>query len=111
MIGLRIRELRKERNVSQAQLAEETDLSVSFISYIESGSKTASLDSVIKIAEALGVTVNEILAGNQLYDPVEYQTDMDVIMADCDAYEKRIIYELAKGLKYSLKSNRKLFKK
>lgn len=34
MIGMRIKELRKERNVSQAQLAEKTGLSVSFIKEI-----------------------------------------------------------------------------
>ncbi len=96
-IGKRIKEIRQQHNYSQARLAEETNLSVSYISHIENARKKASLDSVIRIVNTLGITVDELLAGVQMHNPTEYQTDIDLLMADCTADEKRFIYELVKS--------------
>ena len=38
----------------------------------------------------------ELLAGVQLHNPTDYQTDIDLLMAGCSADEKRFIYELVK---------------
>ena len=61
-IGYRIKEVREQNHISQAQLAEMTDLSVSYISHIENAKRKASLESVIRIVNALGITVDELLA-------------------------------------------------
>ena len=45
-IGYRIKEVREQNHISQAQLAEMTDLSVSYISHIENAKRKASLESV-----------------------------------------------------------------
>lgn len=105
LIGRRIREVRKQQNLSQLELAEMSELSVSYISHIETAQKKASLTSIIKIADALGITVDELLYGNQLYNPTEYQTDIDILMADCSANEKRFIYELILSAKNMLRTN------
>ena len=94
LIGRRVKELRKNLYVTQAQLAEMTDLSISYISHIETAQKKASLESLVRIADALGVTVDELLNGNQLNNPTEYQTDIDLVMADCTPPEKRLMYEI-----------------
>ena len=39
LIGLRVKESRLQKRMSQAELAERTDLSVSFISHIETENK------------------------------------------------------------------------
>ena len=96
-IGKRIKEIRQQHNYSQARLAEETNLSVSYISHIENARKKESLYSVIRIVNTLGITVDELLAGVQMHNPTEYQTDIDLLMADCTADEKRFIYELVKS--------------
>jgi len=54
-IGKSIRELRKAKGLSQAQLAQKTGVTQAAISHIESGSKRASGGSVKKICKALGV--------------------------------------------------------
>ena len=41
-IGYRIKEVREQSHISQAQLAEMTDLSVSYISHIENAKRKAS---------------------------------------------------------------------
>lgn len=95
-IGYRIKEVREQNHLSQAQLAEITDLSVSYISRIENAKRKASLESIIRIVNALGITVDELLAGVQMNNPAAYQTDIDILMEDCSENEKRFVYELIK---------------
>ncbi len=95
-IGYRIKEVREQNRLSQAQLAEITDLSVSYISHIENAKRKASLESIIRIVNALGITVDELLAGVQMNNPAAYQTDIDILMEGCSENEKRFVYELIK---------------
>lgn len=96
-MGQRIREVRNRVGITQMELAEMTDLSVSYISHIENGRKTASLYSTIIIANELGVTVNEFLYGIQENDNTVYQTDMDILMGQCNAEQKNMLYKLAQA--------------
>ena len=105
LIGMRVREKRLEMHYSQEHLAESTGLSPVYISNIETGKKKASLESLISIANVLGVTLDELLSGNQLYNPTDYQTDIDELMSDCSANEKRFIYELLRSSKSILRTN------
>lgn len=95
-IGNRIKEVREQNDYSQAKLAEETNLSVSYISHIENAKRKASLESIVRIVNVLGITVDELLAGVQLHNPTDYQTDIDLLMSGCSTDEKRFIYELVK---------------
>lgn len=105
LIGRRVRETRLQQNISQLKLAELSGLSVSYISHIETGKKRASLTSLLNISYALGITMDELLNGNQFFNPTEYQTDLDIVMADCSSNEKRLIYELASAIVSILHSN------
>ena len=49
---------RKEQNITQKQLAEKTGLSQSNISNIEKGSTRPTIETLIKIADALGKRLN-----------------------------------------------------
>jgi transcriptional regulator with XRE-family HTH domain len=55
VLGSRIRERRKELGLGLQALADQTDLTPSFISLVERNRTSPSLDSLIKIAEALDV--------------------------------------------------------
>ena len=96
-IGKRIKEIREQNTLSQAELAEATELSVSYISHVENAKRKASLESVLRIVNALGITVDELLAGVQLHNPTSYQTDIDLLMAECSEKEKRFVYEIIKA--------------
>jgi transcriptional regulator with XRE-family HTH domain len=96
-IGKRIKEIREQNNLSHAELAEATELSVSYISHVENAKRKASLESVLRIVNALGITVDELLAGVQLHNPTSYQTDIDLLMAECSEKEKRFVYEIIKA--------------
>jgi transcriptional regulator with XRE-family HTH domain len=53
--------LRQERAWSQEDLAFEADLHRTFIAHVERQVRNISLDNIEKIADALGVTVAELL--------------------------------------------------
>ena len=60
-LGDAIRARRKEREFSQERLAERAELSTVFISRVECGKESPSLDSLVKIARALGVRVRDLV--------------------------------------------------
>ncbi len=60
-VGQKIKALRKQRELSQASLAETAGLSQVAISKIEAEQKSPTLRTLEKLAIALGVTVSELL--------------------------------------------------
>ena len=105
LIGMRVREKRREMQYSQEQLGFETHLSTTYISHIETGKRKPSLGSLINISNVLNITLNELLSGNQIHNPTDYQTDIDELMQDCSLEEKRFIYELLRSSKDILREN------
>ena len=57
LLGEAVRAKRKEAGFSQEKLAEKADLSTVFISRIERGIESPSVDNLFKIAKALSVQV------------------------------------------------------
>ncbi|MGB5945383.1 helix-turn-helix domain-containing protein [Paenisporosarcina sp.] len=55
LVGNRLKNLRKERNLTLKYLAEKTGVSISFLSQVERGKSSVTLESLKKIADALGV--------------------------------------------------------
>ena len=106
IIGRRVKEFRLQGRLSQADLAERVDMSVAYISQIETGKKQASLESLVRIAEVLGVTVNHLLNGNQANDHTEYLAEMAQLFEGCTGFEKQVIYEVASATKKSLWDNK-----
>ena len=56
-IAEKIRNLRKQKNLTLKNLSEMTDLSISFLSQIENGSSSLAITSLKKIADALDVPI------------------------------------------------------
>jgi transcriptional regulator with XRE-family HTH domain len=105
IIGKRIKESRERQHITQTKLAERIDMSVSYISHIETAKKKASLEVLVLISNELGITVDELLSGNQIHDFNEYHTDMELLMSDCSSHEKRVIFEIVSALKATLRDN------
>lgn len=63
-IGQRIREMRRKLGYTQEQLAEKSDISVNYLSQIESGCKKFSVETIIHITSSLNVTLDYIIFGN-----------------------------------------------
>lgn len=56
-----IRRLRLEKNLSQEKLAFEADLHRTYISQLERGLKSPSLQTVYKISKVLGISLSELM--------------------------------------------------
>ena len=60
-IGKKVMHIRKNKNLTQEQLAEKMDVSQQFVSRIERGRENLSVTSLKKTAEALGVKTEHLL--------------------------------------------------
>ena len=62
-LGSAIKKFRKKQNLTLAVLSQRTDLTAGLLSRIENFRTVPSLPVLLKIAEALGVSPSELLAG------------------------------------------------
>ncbi len=58
--GDKIRQLRKERNLSQEELADRAELHRTYIGMIERAEKNITLINIEKLAKALDVEISEL---------------------------------------------------
>lgn len=61
LITNNIWKIRTEKGLTQAQLAEKLNVQQSMISMIENEERNPSVDVLLKLAAALGVTVDELI--------------------------------------------------
>ena len=59
--GAAIRAARLEKGMTQAELAERADLTLNYIGYLERATQTPSLDTVIRLGRALGMSGSDLL--------------------------------------------------
>ena len=63
-LGISIKQKRMEKGLSQQNLADKAGLSLNFIGKVEVAYSKPSMDSIIKIADALEVTVSVLCKYN-----------------------------------------------
>ena len=68
-IGPRLRRLRSSRQLTLAEVAALSGLSVSALSRIETGRRQPTLDALIPLARAFGVSLDRIIAAPETGDP------------------------------------------
>ena len=61
--GRRLAEVRKQKGFTQQQLAEDLEISLVSIGYIETGKRWPRLVTLHRIANALGVTLEQLFKG------------------------------------------------
>nr|WP_255451163.1 helix-turn-helix transcriptional regulator [Bacillus sp. AY3-1] len=71
--GNRVRDIRKQKNITQEKLAKKLDFShASAISFIENGKRRLDAEKIPTLANALGVSINELFFAQNV---VEMTTD------------------------------------
>lgn len=68
LFGRRVRQLRKERGVSQEAFAHQIQIDRSYFGSIERGERNVSLENICLIARGLGVAPAELLRFDALPD-------------------------------------------
>ena len=66
IIGERIRDKRKERGLSQEELAERAGIHSTYVGQLERGEKSATIDSLEKVTAALEITPDKWNEGKDL---------------------------------------------
>lgn len=66
-VGERIRYVREQRRMTQERLAETTEISKGFLSDVENGKRNVSSDYLLRIADALGTSVDYLLKGDSAF--------------------------------------------
>ncbi|MCX5044867.1 XRE family transcriptional regulator [Aldersonia sp. NBC_00410] len=68
-VGPRLRALRKQRDTTLAELSATTGISVSTLSRLESGDRRPTLEQLLPLARAHGVTLDELVDAPPTGDP------------------------------------------
>lgn len=90
-IGPRLKKARIDKKLTQAQLAEEIDLSNNYISNIERGTSIPSLETFVMLCNALDVTADMMLT-DSVYRSSEYlKESIAVKLSRCSKKNMRII--------------------
>lgn len=69
-IGARIRAARESARMTRETFSEKVDISTQFLTDIERGRMGASVETILKICDALGTTTDTILRGVDLDEEV-----------------------------------------
>ena len=69
-LGVRLHELRKEKGLKLAALANESEVALAYVSEVERGRKLPSLEVLDRLAGALGLSVLGVLGGIEPYAQV-----------------------------------------
>ena len=102
MIGSRIRAVRLQKNMSQADLAARANLSLPQISDIELGKSRMMLTSFVRIAEALQVSADSLLRPDVPEVKSIYQNEFADVLNDCTPAEIESILKIVKELKSTM---------
>lgn len=105
-IGRRVKTQRLKLGITQEKLAELTDFSVSHMSAIETGKTKLGLPAIVKVANALNLSVDELLCGSLMQGKPVLQNELAGLLADCTAEEAGIILNMAKALKKFLRGQK-----
>ena len=101
-IGLRIAQARKKKSMSQADLAEKAQVSISHISDIENGKKQIGIEIFIRITEALNVSSDWLLrASNNEVKQIQ-RNEFDELLSDCTAAERKSLLRIMQDVKEAL---------
>ena len=92
-------------HMSQMELAEKSELSVPYISYIETGKKRVSLNALLHIAKALGTTPNHLLSEYIYHTEDKYSAEFASLLTDCNDTQRKFIRALIHSLKCVFKTN------
>ncbi|GAB7387257.1 helix-turn-helix domain-containing protein [Bacillaceae bacterium] len=94
-IGKTIKKLRQDRNLLQKDLAARVQISRSALAKYESGERTPDIETLIKIADAFGISLDELVGRQQfkrevirevqaLYETKRLETDWLELMLICE---------------------------
>lgn len=97
LLGARIRELRKSRDLSQEQLAELIGVEPRHVSRLEVGSSYPRIDRLEKIAAALNVPLKDFFEFMHLESPDVRAKGIEELVKGMTEEHQRIVYKIVQA--------------
>ena len=93
-LGLRIKTFRMQLRMSQEELAEKVDISLHYISRIERGVQSPSLEVLIAIANELRGSTDDLLDENLSFSHSQAGTEIHRLLIDCNHDEMKMLTKM-----------------
>ena len=93
-IGKRIKIRRNQLGYSQEQLAFECNLSVPYISQIENGRKSVSLNALLQVADVMDCTLDWLVFGDSFLCSDFKRDEISIPVDNCTDEEKQYLRDL-----------------
>ena len=102
-IGKRVKLFRQKQGLSQEKLSEMSGLTPAHFSHVETGNTKVSLPSLLSIANALNVTMDDLLVDSISHTACVTMKEMNDLLADCSDTEQRALLHIMIACKESLR--------
>jgi len=97
LLGARIKELRKLRQITQEQLAEKVDLATRYISLIEVGRSSPSLETIENIARALQVEIRDLFEFVHLQPGEITSETLEELLKEMDEKTAKTVFKMVRA--------------
>lgn len=94
--------MRKAHRLSQEELAERADISVTHMSHIETGNTKLSLQVLVDIAQALEVRTDDLLNESNTDSANTALEEISSVLESCTVPQSKVIVDLVKAAKLSM---------
>lgn len=104
LVGQRIRTIRKKRGMTQERLAELAEISPQHCSGIETGAAKVSLPALVKIANALNASMDELLLDSiSAVEKPSLMKEVETVFGDATPDETYLMLAQAKNIKEAVR--------
>ena len=103
LLGQRIRAIRKKKGITQMELAERIDRSPAYMSYVETAYKFCSLDTLVRVANELNVSTDDLLIDSLTNTIKVSNHEFAAILSDCSDYEMRVLLDIVNATKQAMR--------
>lgn len=95
LLGRRIRNLRKDRGMTQEELAVVSDIGVKYLSRIERGDTNVTLKLLSQLADALEIEMCDLLQIKQEQTRAQLEDELYTIIRNSREDKVRFLYRIA----------------
>lgn len=107
LIGERLKKARLDKGFTQEKLSEKLDVSIAYLSRIETGAAHINLKRLNEMCNILGVSEAYILNGAANNSASYLVNEFNSILKDCAPDKKELIYQIATIISENNKDEKK----
>jgi len=97
-LGRRIKELRKRRGLTQEALAEQVEISPQYLSRLEVGLQSPSIETLAKLAQALDVDFSELCDAGHQGTLKDLHHTLRTLISEADEQKLRLVVKVVRAM-------------